>query len=534
MDLIFTIAVSAAFVWYVRNTLFWVSLWQRKEYRLDRTIVHLFESAQGRSLLFSPLSLIKWLGFAFYGVAIFQDAYVEYFHLFVAFLYLFEVTVILKEIASGQFSRPEPTKKALSLIVLSLLSLLLLFSVPLVDSFFWLLFLDRLLFFIVGFFVFIHSFPTELYHDVQIRRAIKKLRAHRDLMVIGITGSYGKSSTKEFVARLLSKNFSVITTEANRHTMQGIADVVLRKLTKNTQIFVVEMGAYGKNEIAQMCYVVSPNIGIITGLNDQHQSLFRSYRASVEAKQELITSLPKNGIAIINGNDEDAAAMYRKIKIEKVLCGIVREKADENRFAVYAKNIAVEKKHVIFTLVLKKQQYQLKAPILGASGISNLLPAIFIADYFGMRKEEIARVVAALPPLQNAMRLASTKKGITVVDDTDNSNPQSIAATLDYIAIYKKKRFYVLQPMIELGKHAKEHHFAAGKSIAKMCDGIFLTNRSYQKAIQKGVAAGNEACTVVVGSPRKIFATLQKSMRKGDVIVCEGKEAKPVLSRLLA
>jgi hypothetical protein len=115
MDIFFVLAASAAIIWYLRNIIFWVYLWQAKEYRLDRMLIHLFETAQGRVLLFSPLSFVKWAGVAFYITTIFNDSYLELFHTFIVILYITEACVVIRELLLGQLRRPELTAKALSL-----------------------------------------------------------------------------------------------------------------------------------------------------------------------------------------------------------------------------------------------------------------------------------------------------------------------------------------------------------------------------------------------------------------------------------
>jgi len=533
MDIVFVLAASAAIIWYLRNITYWVYLWQAKEYRLDRMLIHLFETAQGRSLLFSPLSCIKWIGVAFYVVTIFHDSYLELFHVCIVVLYIFEAFLVCKEFFLGQLRRPEFTAKALSLIIFSILTAMLFFAVPLVDKFSWILLIDRLLFLIVGFFVFLHSFPTELYHDTKINKAIKKLRTHKDMMVIGISGSYGKSSTKEFIAQVLSKKFVVAKTRGNQHTLGGIADVVLRKITKKTQVFVAEMGAYGRGEIATMCYVIKPNIGVVTGINDQHLSLFHTVQNSVAAKNELIESLPKKGVALFNGDDQEAVKLYKKTRIQKVL--YAKSKLIDHSSVtpeISATDISVKKSSISFTIHLKKKKFSVTAPLLGSHNIVNLLPAIYIADYFGITQSEIKRIILHLIPLQNTMTRRLTEGGLTVIDDTYNSNPESIAAALAYMKIYKKKRFFVLQPMIELGKNAKEQHLKIGQLFADSCDVLLLTNKNYLTQIKRGIAEKKGKCKVLVGSTGKISSYLGKNVKRGDIVFCEGNEAKRIVEIL--
>ncbi len=535
MDILFVLTSSAFLLWIIRNSIYWVYLWQAKEYRFQRLFVHIKETAQGRLLLFSPLSLLKWAAVVFYGFTIFHDTYLDEFHFFVAGIYTLEAFLVLKELLFNQLKRPEFTPKAISLIVTSVLFSLLIFSVPLLDRYFWLLLIDRFFFLIVGFMIFLHSFPTELFYDTQINKAIKKIKEHKDLMVIAITGSYGKSSTKEFLAQILGTKFAVMKTRGNQHTLAGIASVIVQKLSKKTQIFVVEIGGYERGEVAQIAQIVKPNIGILTGINDQHLSLFKTLNNSIETKYELIEALPKNGLALFNGNDSAVRKLAKKAKIQKVLYGydLPDQESPEMNRAISATNIRVDREHVTFTVKMKKQSSLLRAPLLGSYNIANLLPAIYLADYCGMTQSEIKRAVARLTPLPNTMTRHIAENGATIIDDTVNSNPESINAAIDYMQIYRKKRFLVFQPMIELGHNAKEHHIALGRNIAALCDYVLLTNNNFLKEIQKGIKEKNGNCKVKSGSPKTLTAYLNKHSSRGDIIVCEGNEAKQVFEKLL-
>lgn len=528
MDSLFILAASAALIWYVRNTVFWVYLWQKKEYRLDRLLIHLFETAQGRNLLFSPISFLKWSGIALYVITIFNETTIALFHLYVTAIFVVEALAVFREILTGQFRRPEFTNKALSLLFFSVTTILGILVVPLVDKFFWLLLIDKLLFFIVGFFVFLHAFPTELYRDILVNRAMRKIRGHKDMMIIGIAGSYGKSSTKEFIAQVLEKKFSLVKTRRNQHTLSGIADVILKNITEKTQVFVVEMGAYGRGEIATLCYVTKPNIGILTGINDQHMSFFRSWEGNIATKNELIESLPQKGMTLFNMNDEQIKKLYEKTTIQKVGYGTHVGTLS----GITASEIKGDKTSITFTVHLKGRHFTLKAPLLGEHNIINLLPAIYIADYFGMTQSEIRQRILHLRPLPNTMIRKMTKRGVTVIDDTFNSNPESIAAVVAYMKHYKKKRFFVLQPMIELGRNAGGHHRKIGKAIAKDCEVVLLTNKNYLSQIRKGIMEEKGKCEIIFGNTKKLTHYLLQQAKKGDIILCEGSEAKPVVDQL--
>lgn len=522
--MLFLITAVGFFIWIVRNILFWVGLWQLKEYRFDRVFVHLKETQQGKSLLFSKSSNLKWL-------IIFAYPFLPY-QIIITAIFSFYAFLALKEVYLRLFKRPVFTFKALAIIFLTLLFVFFLFQIPLIDKFVWLLLLDRFAPLIIGFFVFLFSFPTELYRDFKIEKAIKKIRLQKKLWVIGITGSYGKSSAKEYIGQILENKFKVVKTAGTNNTPIGIANTILSDLKRSTEVFIVEMGAYKKGEIGEMCQIVQPKIGVLTGVNYQHASLFGNLKNTIVAKYELIEALPKNGLALFNGNNENAYGLYKKTKMRKVLYQSFLNRLFTADAAVYAFNIKVYKEKITFNVHLKGQKLHFEAPLVGIQNIENILPAIFIADYLGMSKTQIKKAVSALSPLPKTMNLQKTADGVSLIDDTFNANPDAVLAALDYMKIYKGKKMLVLQPMIELGKNAKNEHYRIAFQIAKVCDNLLLTNKNFYQEIMKGITDGGGKCAVLVDNPIKLAEFIRENTKRGDVVVLEGKEANAVFPKI--
>ena len=245
------------FLWWIRivaNVLSYIQLWWVKEYRFDRMMVHL-GTPQGKRFL-----IPVW-------------------------------------------KRPPISPKSVTLTIGTLVFLgWLFFRLP----FSWLINLalvDVISFPLTFPLIALVNLATKLYHLVQIRRAVMKLRAHEPMRVVGITGSYGKTSTKEYLAAILSTKYKVLKTVDSKNSPIGIAEVVLRDLQSDTQIFVVEMGAYKRGEIANMSAMVKPRIGIITAINPQHQDLFGTIENTMAAKYELIAGLRGHKLGIFNADD---------------------------------------------------------------------------------------------------------------------------------------------------------------------------------------------------------------------------------------
>lgn len=534
MSALYIITSFLFFIWLFRNILFWVWLWQLKEYRLDRVIIHLRETGQGRKLFFSPLSILKWLAFIFTIAVIFYPKYITVAQIYIAGVYAIQAVFILREFFYRLYKRPVFTFKALIILFLVFASISLSYFIPLFEDFLWLVFLDRITPFAVAFFVFLFYFPTELYRDWKIEKAAKELRHHKKVSVIGITGSYGKSSTKEYLSQILEKKFKVLKTKGTNNTPIGIANTILYGLRKDTEILVAEMGAYKIGEIAEMCQIVNPKIGILTAVNEQHLSLFGSLQNTIKAKYELIEALPKHGLAIFNGNNEITRKLYEETEKDKALylCLEKIESKTKKNADITAFNIITNKYDIEFDVMINDKTVHFKTPLLGAHNVNNILPGIYVANKFGMKITDIQEAVAGLTSLPQTMIYKEGPKGATIIDDSFNANPEAVLAAMDYAKIYKGKKILVLQPMIELGGKAAKEHYRVAKEISNTCDYLFLTNRNFYKSISRGIIDGKGKCEVKVAKVGVVLDFIVHNITKGDVIVFEGKEAGTILNKL--
>ncbi len=227
-----------------------------------------------------------------------------------------------------------------------------------------------------------------------------------NLLVIVITSSYGKTSVKEFLGEILSKNFRVLKTEKHINAEIGIAKTILEKLRPEHQILIAEIGAYERGKIREVCQMLKPKIGILTGIGSQHLSTFGSLENIKKAKYELIESLPKNGIAII----------YNKLKLT-------------------AENIIVEKEYVSFTVSSSgNDRADFKLNLSGAQNIINILLAASCAKELGMTLGEISTACRKIKPGQGGMKFLR-KESPVVLDASYSANYDGVIADLEYLKL---------------------------------------------------------------------------------------------------
>lgn len=529
------VLVLAFLIRTIRNVLYQVFLWQLKEYRPDRLLIHL-RTWQGKKLLFSPISLIKWflIFFYFLGLPIF---------LLVVILYGFEAILNLKEVVSG-LKKPVFTLKATFVVLVVIIgSALLALLFPkdlsnLSNLAVRVLILDKLLSPAVAILFLGLAIPTKLHRARIIAQAKKIIKNHPKLLVIGITGSYGKTSTKEFLASILSTKFKVLRTVGSNNTDIGVAETIVRNLS-DQEVFVCEMAAYKRGEIKAICDIVRPKIGIITAINEQHLDLFGSLENTKRAKYELIESLPKDGLAVFNGNNSYTLELakktkklgltvliYQYINISIYESGLLK-KSDGR---VTASDIKVFPQKLEFEVQIGREKGKLTTNLLGKQNIENILAGIGVAHYLGMNLKEITAAVRDLRSPEMTMKPFPGPSGSILIDDTFSVNPAGVLAALEYAEIYKGKKILVLQPMIELGEAAEKAHREVGRVSAKICDLVILTNRNFNKPFFEG--AGRDRKKVLILDGRKAAKKIEEIADKGGVVVFECKEAARVLTCL--
>lgn len=520
------------FVAVIRKLLFWTALWQTKEYRWDRLWVHIQETTQGRALFTSSVTIFGSLLILLYIVVVVFDWFAPFYQIFVVSFFLLYAFDFGKQVLDRKVKRPVFTYKSILIVGLSLVGSIILFLFPLTDKYVWILILLGIAPFIVALWVGIFSFPSEIYTDFISQKAQRKIKQLKNLTVIAISGSYGKSSTKEAVAHMLSQKFSVVKTPLSNNTPIGVAKTILKSITEDTNFFIVEMGAYKKGELAQLCAIVQPDISITTAVSDQHISLYGNFDNVILSERELIHALAKNGLAIFNANNANTQFVSQKTKQKKLFYKTAKTFHGGTRNTIVGFDITTKTDGVLFSATYKDQTIHLRSDLLGEHVVENMLPAILLGMHFGLSEAQIQKAIATLTPLAHTMQKIVIKKGVIGIDDTFNASPESVAAAKKYLSLFPKRKFFVLAPLIELGKQASERHQEIGKMLADV-DYVFVTNKNYFSDMQKGIQLAQGKAMLISGSYQEIADMLARFTQRGDVVLFEGKEAGIVLKKLI-
>lgn len=468
-------------IWAIRlisNLFSYIQLWYVKEYRFDRMGIHL-KSNQGKRLLFPA------------------------------------------------FRRPPITIKTVCIFASVTTIELAMYTFAPFTVLLRFLAMDILLFPLTAMFVAAYKAPTLLYHIWVIRRARQLLRAHSAMRVVGVTGSFGKTSTKEHLASILSTKYETLKTEASKNSPIGISEVVLRKLHHAYDAFVVEMGAYKLGEIAEMCELVRPEIGILTAINPQHQDLFGSIEQTVKAKYELVSGLHGKKVVIVNYDNTYTRQMGENAKKDEcsVIYYSVATQADW-----YATDIMQLEQGVKFTVHHGKQEHDVTVPLIGVFHVSNILAAMAAAFQMGLLFDEVIKGCRAITPLPKTMQPVVTALPALCIDDTFNNNPDAAVAAISFLKEKKGKKILVFQPMIELGAYAASSHEKVGEYAARVCDTILLTNDSYLADFTRGMKKMHSKLEPMVVSHESAAAYLKTHTSVGDTVLFKGKESGRILA----
>lgn len=302
--------------------------------------------------------------------------------------------------------------------------------------------------------------------------AVAKLKALRP-MVIGITGSYGKTSTKHFLAHILSSAEATLTTPGSVNTEMGIVRVIREHLEPRDKYFIVEMGAYGIGSIRRLCALTPPRLGIITGVGMAHYERFQSLDNVMAAKFELAEAVHEaGGKTIVNAGAMPAALLAARQSgpEELVLCG----KSGEGNAAPAIALTRVEetRRGLEMTLVVNgvngaegtgegRQEFHLTAPVWGVHQAENIMLAVAAALELGFPMATIQAALSTLKQVRHRLEVTRSKTGPWVIDDAYNSNPVGFAAALQTLNTLSRdggRRVLITPGMVELGaEHDKQH-----------------------------------------------------------------------------
>ena len=347
------------------------------------------------------------------------------------------------------------------------------------------------------------------------------LRSMPHLKIIGITGSFGKTSTKHFLYRILSERYNVLMTPGNFNTTLGVVRTIREHLKPHHEVFIVEMGAKQLGDIKEICDLVNPQMAIITSVGEMHLETFGSVENVARTKFELFDALPKGGFCAVNVDSDTAMRHVAQCNLDVVTYGV------ENNSAKYrAMDILYSPAETRFSLVTPKGVEENYAThILGRGNILNIVASLAVADHLGIGVEARRRAVRQIEAVEHRLSVRRNG-GITILDDAYNSNPTGAKMALEVISefVTEGHRYVVTPGFVEMGAKQYENNRGFGLNIAgSKADGVFVVNEVNRKAITEGLTEGGYPMSQVscVASFQEAMAELQPKLKAGDVVLYE-------------
>lgn len=358
-----------------------------------------------------------------------------------------------------------------------------------------------------------------------LREADRRMRAYPG-RVIGITGSYGKTSTKLILADLLASRYRVLKTPAGVNTTMGITRVIREELSDTHEYFVVECSAYGPGEIRAVCDIVHPSLGILTAVGIQHLERFGTPDRIAEAKYELLASLPAGAPAVVNADDPMCLRLAQRARAEGKRVLLYGMGETEAGLAIRGTDMTLRSRGTSFRVVAGDgETIGFETRLLGRWNLSNILAGLAAAVECGVPLSAMRDAVAALAPAPRRLEVKE-EAGIVKILDVANSNPRGAEMALEVLAQFPGgSRILITPGMVELGSSEAEENRRFGEKAAATCDYVVLVGAEQTRPIREGLAQrGFPADRVLMAkNADEVADRLAGIVRQGDVLLYENR-----------
>lgn len=509
-----------------RQLLLWTYWIQVKEYRLDR-FASLIKSSSGRK----SLGFVSTFGkiILLLGLILFTNKQMWRFgNQLLVITVIYFVILDFRLIGDGVFKKlrkPTLTLRAFEILIITLAgTLIILGSVLARTTLYSSLLFSEVLLLILPFVAVVATSVlvrrTKLVAIDLAQRKIKKINPK----VIGITGSYGKTTTKEFIYRLLSSKYKVSKTPGSHNTEFGLARAVINNLGARDKYFVAEYGAYKKGEIKKLTKIAKPEIAVIIAIEPQHLELFGSLGNIKKAKYELVNALEKGDTAIFNIGNSGVNELYKKAKKQRSDLTILSYKFSNlgktlKNTDISAYVVQETKKGITFIVNYMGEKHKLSTNLPASFFVENLLPAILIANKENISWGYIRKSLKNLSLPAKTINIIKKKTGVVIIDDSHNSTPTGFEAALNALSKYKSRKKIVITPgIIELGELSKSIHSQIAKKMKEnKIDLLILTKQDEYKIFKENLGKK----TIMFKNKSQVLEVLKDPSE--NVILIEGR-----------
>lgn len=472
-------------------------IWQLSEYRRDRfrnftTTQQGKRFAHGYLMLWRPLALL---------VLLIVSLYFDFDAKFLVFIVLaFEAMRYGYQARQQSLKLPERTAKAVLIIIFAIIFEALVLWLIAKWPFVFLLMILR--FIIITLTIRLLAIPTKLAKKYYINQAANKLSRYQDIAVVGITGSYGKSTVKYFLTQILEKKLKVLMTPKNINTDIGIAKFILETDLNGIEVLVVEMAAYKLGEIKIIADMVKPKVGILTAINEQHLALFGSLENTQKAKYELLRALPENGLAIVNSDNKYCREYLGELKCE-------------------VKTFGQDIQHNPTFLVDDKLAQLVPG---GDHNAMNVAPCIIAAEQLNFTKDEILPLIKDLSLPDNTTEIVNYGQAI-IINDSYNANPAGFKAALAILDKYgdEYEKTVITRGMLELGNYSQQLHKEIGENIARIADRLIVITPDFKESLREGIHDSDQVEIKEIYNSEELLKYIKSQKGIKNVILLENR-----------
>lgn len=347
-----------------------------------------------------------------------------------------------------------------------------------------------------------------------VARAKLKLKKCPNLIKIGITGSFGKTSTKYILNSILCEKYKVCMSPHSFNTLPGLCKVVNNYLELDDEILISEMGAKNVGDIKKLSNLIHPKYALLTGVGTQHMLSFKTKENILKTKFELVESLPQDGIAIFNGENEGSKELFDRCQTKKIL---VHKKGE-----ITANNIDFDENGTSFKLKIYENEYDVKTKLLGSHFVQNILFCVQMAKELGVTDKQIIKGIEKLSPVPHRLELIKTPTNF-ILDDAYNASVEGSEMALAVLKKMPGRKIVITPGIVELGNLEKQENINFGKKIAKVADFVVIVNKLNFNDIKVGLNAENFGDEKIYQAEdlEKAKILMKDFVKEGDTILFE-------------
>ena len=368
--------------------------------------------------------------------------------------------------------------------------------------------------------------PVESFFRRRFINSAKQVLNAVNPIVIGITGSYGKTTTKNFIAHILNGRYRAYATPKSYNTMMGVCIAINNDLANDYSIdyFIVEMGAYVTGEIAEICSLTPPSISVVVEVGAQHLERFGSLENTAKAKYEIIKALPSNGVGVFNTDNKYIREMSER-EYPQTRLNVSREGENDSSDARFvATDIQENLNGLTFQVTdTDTQESELfQTSVIGEHNVTNILLATAVAINEGMSLKEVAFRVRSLQPAESRLVRQTTAQGITIINDAYSANPVGVISALKVLGMHQTGRRLLITPgMVELGDLQDEENRKLGAIIPEYATDVILVGQEQTHSIQLGLSDVGFAhdSLLVVENLSEAINWYKNNLRSGDTVL---------------